>query len=105
MSLHVAVNNIFKQFLATAVISIAQKQGINIPSDLSVVGFDDTQLATIVWPNISTVKQPINEMAELAITLLASGQYNDLSNLKSLDLRHILDFELIERESSSANKN
>ncbi len=44
-------------------------------------------------------------MAELAITLLASGQYNDLSNVKSLDLRHILDFELIERESSSANKN
>jgi LacI family transcriptional regulator len=91
--------------MAAAVISIAQKQGINIPSELSVVGFDDTQLATIVWPNISTVKQPINEMAELAITLLASGQYNDLSNVKSVDLRHILDFELIERESSSANKN
>lgn len=91
--------------MAAAVISIAQKQGINIPSELSVVGFDDTQLATIVWPNISTVKQPINEMAELAITVLASGQYNDLSNVKSVDLRHILDFELIERESSSANKN
>ncbi|MFY8328125.1 LacI family DNA-binding transcriptional regulator [Pseudoalteromonas sp. ZZD1] len=87
--------------MAAAVISIAQQQGINIPDELSVVGFDDTQLAKVVWPHISTVKQPINEMAELSVSLLASGQYNDLSNLKSLDLRHILDFELIERESSS----
>lgn len=87
--------------MAAAVISIAQQQGINIPSDLSVVGFDDTQLARSVWPHISTVKQPINEMAELSVSLLASGQYDNMSNLKSLELRHILDFELIERESSS----
>jgi len=87
--------------MAAAVISIAQQQGINIPGDLSVVGFDDTQLARSVWPHISTVKQPINEMAELSVSLLASGQYDNMSNLKSLELRHILDFELIERESSS----
>ncbi|MBB1455624.1 LacI family DNA-binding transcriptional regulator [Pseudoalteromonas sp. SG43-5] len=87
--------------MAAAVISIAQQQGINIPGDLSVVGFDDTQLARSVWPRISTVKQPINEMAELSVSLLASGQYDNMSNLKSLELRHILDFELIERESSS----
>jgi LacI family transcriptional regulator len=87
--------------MAAAVISIAQQQGINIPGDLSVVGFDDTQLARVVWPHISTVKQPINEMAELSVSLLASGQYDNMSNLKSLELRHILDFELIERESSS----
>lgn len=91
--------------MAAAVISIAQKQGINIPKELSVVGFDDTQLATIVWPNISTVKQPINEMAELSISLLASGKYKDLSEVKSADLRHILDFEIIERESSAHNQN
>lgn len=90
--------------MAAAVISIAQEKGVNIPSDLSVVGFDDTQLATIVWPNISTVKQPIDEMAELAITLLASGKFNDLEKLKSHDLRHILDFEIIERESSCINE-
>ncbi|MDC9526835.1 LacI family DNA-binding transcriptional regulator [Pseudoalteromonas sp. Angola-30] len=87
--------------MAAAVISIAQQQGINIPGALSVVGFDDTQLARSVWPHISTVKQPINEMAELSVSLLASGQYDNKSNLKSLELRHILDFELIERESSS----
>ncbi|MFP3425715.1 LacI family DNA-binding transcriptional regulator [Pseudoalteromonas sp. SIMBA_162] len=86
--------------MAAAVISIAQQQGIKIPDDLSVVGFDDTQLTRVVWPHISTVKQPINEMAELSVSLLASGQYDNMSNLKSLELRHILDFELIERESS-----
>jgi LacI family transcriptional regulator len=86
--------------MAAAVISIAQKQGVAIPSELSVVGFDDSQLARVVWPHISTVKQPINEMAELAVTLLSSGKYSDISNVKNSDLRHILDFELIERESS-----
>lgn len=91
--------------MAAAVISIAQKQGIAIPEQLSVVGFDDTQLATVVWPNITTVRQPINEMAELAISLLATSNKQNFSQLKGQALKHILDFKIIERESSGWHEN
>lgn len=87
--------------MAAAVISIAQKQGVTIPEELSVVGFDDTQLATIVWPNITTVRQPINEMAELAISLLASGEIEPANNIKGQSKKHVLDFEIVCRDSTS----
>jgi LacI family transcriptional regulator len=86
--------------MAAATISAAHMNSINVPQELAVVGFDDTQLATTVWPNISTVRQPINEMADMAIELLTSGKLDDPSQLKNYDLRKVLDFKLIERESS-----
>ncbi|MBO1895508.1 substrate-binding domain-containing protein [Shewanella sp. BF02_Schw] len=88
--------------MAAAVMSIAQIQGINVPNDLSVVGFDDTTLATVVWPNITTVRQPIDEMATLAVSLFTSNKNKDFSGLKNSQLRHILEFEIIQRESSKS---
>jgi LacI family transcriptional regulator len=41
-----------------------------VPRDISVVGFDDTPIATTVWPELTTVRQPIAAMAEAAINLL-----------------------------------
>ena len=41
-----------------------------MPGDLSIVGFDDTAPATTVWPELTTVKQPIAAMAEAALDLL-----------------------------------
>lgn len=86
--------------MAAATISAAHMSGIDVPKELSVVGFDDTQLATTVWPNITTIRQPINEMADMAIELLSSGNLDDFSKIKSYQFRNVLDFELIERESS-----
>ncbi|WP_440874152.1 LacI family DNA-binding transcriptional regulator [Thalassotalea sp. PLHSN55] len=86
--------------MAAATISAAHMNAIDVPNQLAVIGFDDTQLATTVWPNISTVRQPIEEMSELAIELLASGKLSDLSKIKASDIRNVLSFEVIERESS-----
>jgi len=91
--------------MAAATISAAHMEGIEVPAKLSIVGFDDTQVATIVWPNISTVRQPINKMAELAIELLSSGRLDDLSQAKPYEIRSVLDFEIIERESSEITIN
>ena len=41
-----------------------------MPRDLSVVGFDDTPTATTVWPELTTIRQPIAAMADAAINLL-----------------------------------
>ena len=56
--------------MAAAAISVAHRRGLDVPSDLSVVGFDDTPIATTVWPELTTIRQPIAAMAEAAINLL-----------------------------------
>jgi LacI family transcriptional regulator len=56
--------------MAAATISVAHRRGLTVPDDLSIVGFDDTELATSVWPELTTVKQPIAAMAEAALELL-----------------------------------
>lgn len=90
--------------MAAAVVSVAHLNGLMVPEGLSVVGFDDAQLATTISPHLSTVRQPISEMAETAIDILASGKFNDMSKAKVSDYRHILDFELIHRESTAQLK-
>ena len=56
--------------MAAAAISVAHRRGMDVPRDLSVVGFDDTPTATTVWPELTTIHQPIADMAESSIDLL-----------------------------------
>ena len=48
----------------------ANKAGLSIPGDISVAGFDDSFAAKYVWPPLTTVHQPIYEMANAAARLL-----------------------------------
>lgn len=52
--------------LAVGVILGAQARGLNVPQDLSVVGFDDIDLATVVNPPVTTVHVPHGEMGRIA---------------------------------------
>ncbi len=82
--------------MAAGVLSAAHRMGIRLPEELSVVGFDDVPLAEQVWPSLTTVRQPIHEIAKLAATLLI-----DLLEGKTLSvLHHELPTELILREST-----
>ncbi len=56
--------------MAAATSMVAHRLGIEVPADLSIVGFDDTALATTIWPALTTVHQPIAEMAARALNLL-----------------------------------
>ncbi len=56
--------------MAAAVVSVAHRKGLDVPRDLSVVGFDDTMTATTVWPELTTIRQPIAAMADAALNLL-----------------------------------
>ena len=56
--------------MAAAVVSVAHRRGLDVPRDLSVVGFDDTSAATNVWPELTTVRQPIASMADTAVDIL-----------------------------------
>ena len=58
--------------MAAATVAVAHKRGLDVPGDLTVCGFDDTTLATTIWPELTTIHQPIADMSRAAIDVLAS---------------------------------
>lgn len=56
--------------LAIGLIKAATERGIRIPEDLCVVGFDDITIAKYTYPSLTTIRQPIEEMAQKAIEIL-----------------------------------
>ncbi|HEY8254857.1 MAG TPA: LacI family DNA-binding transcriptional regulator [Rhizomicrobium sp.] len=59
--------------MGAGVVATAHRLGISIPRELSVVGFDDVPYASITWPALTTVHQPIAEMGAAAAGLLIAG--------------------------------
>ena len=88
---------------AAAVISVAHKMGLELPTQLSVVGFDDAPVATMIWPLLTTVRQPVTTMARLAAELIIENSPRRLGWPSPLPHR-TLDFELILRDSTTACK-
>jgi LacI family transcriptional regulator len=56
--------------MAAAVIKVAHERDFKLPEDLSVVGFDDIPTAEMVWPALTTVRQPVTHMGAAAGDLL-----------------------------------
>ncbi len=56
--------------MAAGTMKVAHEMGLEIPTDLSVAGFDDVPLAAQLWPSLTTIRQPIEEMARRATELL-----------------------------------
>jgi LacI family transcriptional regulator len=56
--------------LAAAAAAVAHRLGLDVPADVSIVGFDDTSIAASVWPALTTVHQPIAAMARTAVDLV-----------------------------------
>lgn len=84
--------------VAAAVILVANNLGIKVPEQLSVTGVDDAQLAITITPNLTTIKQPITEIAQLAVDILVLGNKDNTESTHKY--RNILACELIERQSA-----
>ena len=56
--------------MAAAALVVAHRVGLVVPRDISIVGFDDTPIASSVWPALTTVRQPISVMARIALDLV-----------------------------------
>jgi LacI family transcriptional regulator len=56
--------------MAAAAVSVAHRRHLDVPRDLTVVGFDDTTVATTLWPPLTTVRQPVRQMAAVALDRL-----------------------------------
>ncbi|MFQ5398531.1 MAG: LacI family DNA-binding transcriptional regulator [Anaerolineae bacterium] len=60
----------FNDMTAIGVINALQRRGYRVPGDFSVVGFDDIDIASYYFPPITTVRQPVYEMGQMAVTKL-----------------------------------
>lgn len=80
---------------AAGVIRTLIKNGISVPNDVSVMGFDNTKLSQNYIPSITTVKQPQSDIGYIAMDLL-------LKKMKGEKIEHeniILPYKIIKRES------
>ena len=59
--------------MAVGTIWAASEQGVSVPGELSICGFDDTMIAAQVWPPLTTVRQPVREMGRRATEELLRG--------------------------------
>ena len=72
--------------IALGVMEEARRRSIRIPEDLSVVGFDDTFLASRSAPPLTTVAQPLLEMGRVATRSLAQMISNDVVGTRHIEL-------------------
>ena len=67
--------------MAMSVINIANKKGISVPEDLSIIGYDDIQLAKYITPSLTTIHQPKHHLGKKAVErLLAQINSKTTSN-------------------------
>ena len=59
--------------MAAGVLAVAHDRSIDLPGELSVAGFDDTTLARSVWPPLTTIHQPMFDLAQTATDILITG--------------------------------
>ena len=81
--------------IAAQVIQICRKKGIQIPDQIKLVGFDDSLISMLTSPAITTIRQPIPEMASLAVQTILRA-----SNKEMVPSRTILPVSLVERETT-----
>jgi len=68
--------------MAIGVMKAARDAGLDVPFDLSIVGFDDLPMASRVWPNLTTVRLPVRDMGRMAAEkLTARGRGLDPATL------------------------
>jgi LacI family transcriptional regulator len=88
--------------MAAAVVSVAHRRGLDVPRDLSVVGFDDTATATTVWPELTTIRQPIAAMAQAALDLLTRKIRKQRDGEAPSSIDRLVAHELVVRQSTAA---
>ncbi|THD81708.1 MAG: LacI family DNA-binding transcriptional regulator [Phenylobacterium sp.] len=86
--------------MAAAAVSVAHRRGLDVPRDLTVVGFDDTAVATTLWPPLTTVRQPVSAMAAAAIDLLLTEIRARKDGAPPRPVDRVTPHTLIERQSS-----
>jgi LacI family transcriptional regulator len=86
--------------MAAAVVSVAHRRHLDVPQQLTVVGFDDTTTAVTMWPPLTTVHQPVRELSAEALRLLSS-QVSAPAGRAPASGDYLLDYRIVHRQSEA----
>lgn len=94
---HPETDGIFasSDLIAAQLLQVCHKGGISVPGQLKIVGFDDVNIASLTTPPITTIHQPIREMAKAAVELLIRAAEGEI-----VPNRTVLPVSLVERETT-----
>ncbi|MCR5416263.1 MAG: LacI family DNA-binding transcriptional regulator [Pseudobutyrivibrio sp.] len=81
--------------IAAQVLQVCAKLGRRVPEDVKIVGFDDVMISQLTTPPITTIHQPIKEMAQAAVDMVISATSGN-----TVAKRTLLPVTLVEREST-----
>jgi LacI family transcriptional regulator len=84
--------------MAAGAIRELTERGVSVPKDMSVIGFDDAPLAEMISPSLTTMRQPLQEMAHAAVSLLLSRVTGTDG---AMPTRRVLPTSLVIRESTA----
>jgi len=93
--------------MALGVLEAARMRGLSIPGHLSLVGFDDIPMASMSWPRLTTVRQPLAEMGRVATRMLLrrldwSANPEEMQKVQNASFQSaVLPVELIVRQSTA----
>jgi LacI family transcriptional regulator len=81
--------------MAAGAIQYARESGIAVPSDLSIMGYDNVIFTNYLYPKLTTIDNPINEMGHMAAKLVLKSVYK----AKELTIKHVFEPSLVSRDS------
>lgn len=84
---------------AILVMNIAQEIGLTVPADLKLIGYDGTQFIQDYMPRLTTIAQPIEELAELLVEILLKQIEDQNVNTKDAKNQYMLPIKLVMGES------
>lgn len=88
--------------MAAAAVAVAHRLGLDVPGDLTVAGFDDTAIASTIWPGLTTIHQPIAEMARRALDLLVEQVRQRRQGETAAPRHERMPYALLRRQSDAA---
>lgn len=86
--------------MAAAIVSVAHRRQLDVPRQLTVVGFDDTTAAVTLWPPLTTIHQPVRRLAAEALALVADAARHDAPRGRVRRDR-VLDHDMVARSSTA----
>jgi LacI family transcriptional regulator len=81
--------------MAAGAMAAAHERGLDLPGDLSIIGFDDSPIARYVYPKLTTIHYPITDMANMAASWVLKHVYER----EEIAVQHAFEPKLVERDS------
>jgi LacI family transcriptional regulator len=88
--------------MAAAAITVAHRRQLDVPKAVTICGFDDTDFALSIWPELTTIHQPIADMSRTAVEILVEHIRAKRSGRIVNREEKLLDYTFVRRESDAA---